>query len=62
MQRGRRRDKCCSDPIEAIEQAANVKGGKTWLVNPGTVVGLAAPATWWIAADLEAMHFEIQNL
>jgi hypothetical protein len=40
---------------------ANVKGGKTWLVNPGTIAGLAAPATW-IAADLEAMRFDIRNL
>jgi hypothetical protein len=30
-------------------------------VNPGTVAGLAAPATW-IAGDLETMRFEIKRL
>ncbi|MEO7366983.1 MAG: metallophosphoesterase family protein [Gemmatimonadaceae bacterium] len=53
---------CCGHShVAGIEQVANVKGRKTWLVNPGTVAGLSAPATW-IAADLESMHFEIQNL
>lgn len=53
---------CCGHSHSAgIEQVANVKGGKTWLVNPGTVAGLSAPATW-IAADLESMHFEIRIL
>lgn len=53
---------CCGHShIAGVEHVANVKGGKTWLVNPGTVAGLAAPATW-IAADLEAMRFEIRNL
>ena len=53
---------CCGHShIAEIGQVANVKGGKTWLVNPGTAAGLAAPATW-IAGDLLAMHFEIQNL
>ncbi len=32
-----------------------------WLVNPGTVAGLAAPATW-VLADLAAMRFEIHTL
>jgi hypothetical protein len=39
----------------------DVKGGATWLVNPGTVAGLAAPATW-VLADLAAMRFEIHTL
>ena len=53
---------CCGHShIAEITQVSNVKGGKTWLVNPGTVAGLAAPATW-IAGDLLAMHFEIQNV
>lgn len=41
---------------------ANVKGGKSWLVNPGTVAGLGAPAATWIMADLAAMRFEIRRL
>ena len=53
---------CCGHShVAAVEQVANVKGGKTWLVNPGTVAGLAAPATW-ILGDLEAMRFEIREL
>jgi putative phosphoesterase len=53
---------CCGHShVAAIEQVANVKGGRTWLVNPGTVAGLAAPATW-ILGDLDAMRFEIFQL
>jgi putative phosphoesterase len=53
---------CCGHSHEAgIEQVANVKGGKTWLVNPGTVAGLSASATWALG-DLEAMRFELLSL
>ena len=53
---------CCGHSHEAgVRQVANVKGGKTWLVNPGTVAGLAAPATWALG-DLEAMRFELHTL
>jgi len=53
---------CCGHShVSGVEHVANVKGGKTWLVNPGTIAGLAAPATW-IAADLEAMRFDIRKL
>jgi putative phosphoesterase len=53
---------CCGHSHEAgIRQVANVKGGKTWLVNPGTVAGLAAPSTWALG-DLEAMRFELHTL
>jgi predicted phosphodiesterase len=38
-----------------------VKNGETWLVNPGTVAGLAAPATW-ILGDLDAMRFDVKEL
>jgi putative phosphoesterase len=53
---------CCghSHVVEAA-QVANVKGGKTWLVNPGTVAGLAAPATWMLG-DLAAMQFDTRVL
>jgi len=40
---------------------ANVKGGKTWLVNPGTVAGLAEPATW-VLGDLATLSFETHSL
>ena len=53
---------CCGHShIAAIEQVPNVKGGKTWLVNPGTVAGLAAPSTW-VLADLAAMQFDTRFL
>lgn len=50
---------CCGHLHEAsITRQTNVKGGKTWLLNPGTVAGLGAPATWMLA-DLERMSFEV---
>jgi len=53
---------CCGHSHNAgIEHVANVKGGATWLVNPGTVAGLAAPATW-LLGDLELMRFEVRQL
>lgn len=53
---------CCGHShVAGIETVSNVKGGKTWLVNPGTVAGLAAPETW-ILGDLAAMRFELRTL
>jgi putative phosphoesterase len=53
---------CCGHSHAAgVQHVANVKGGKTWLVNPGTVAGLAAPATW-VLGDLAAMRFETHSL
>jgi putative phosphoesterase len=53
---------CCGHSHQAeMRRVPNVKGGETWLVNPGTVAGLAAPATW-ILADLAAMRFEAHTL
>jgi hypothetical protein len=53
---------CCGHSHAAgVQQVANVKGGKTWLVNPGTVAALAAPATWALG-DLAAMRFELHTL
>jgi hypothetical protein len=53
---------CCGHSHEAgVEQVANVKGGRTWLVNPGTVAGLAAPATWALG-DLAAMRFQVFSM
>ncbi len=54
---------CCGHSHEAlITQQTNVKGGFTWLINPGTVAGLGAPAATWIFGDLAAMSFEIREL
>ena len=53
---------CCGHSHEAaMRQVANVKGGNTWLVNPGTVAGLAAPATW-VLGELETLRFELHTL
>ena len=53
---------CCGHSHKAeARQVPNVKGGKSWLVNPGTVAALAAPATW-VLGDLQAMTFEVKGL
>lgn len=54
---------CCGHSHEpVVMQQANVKGGQTWLVNPGTVAGLGASAATWILGDLAAMTYEIRLL
>jgi putative phosphoesterase len=53
---------CCGHSHRAgVERIANIKGGSTWLVNPGTVAGLSAPATWALG-NLEPMDFEVREL
>jgi putative phosphoesterase len=53
---------CCGHShVAETRQVAHVRGGSTWLVNPGTVAGLSAPATW-VLGDLEALRFEIRSL
>jgi putative phosphoesterase len=53
---------CCGHSHRAeVRRAASVNGSSTWLVNPGTVAGLAAPSTW-VMGDLAAMRFELQEL
>jgi putative phosphoesterase len=51
---------CCGHSHKTkIEELANIKGGRTPLVNPGTIGGVGrAPATY-ILADLAGMQFEI---
>ena len=53
---------CCGHDHEAkIETVSNIKGGATWVVNPGTVGGVAAPATY-VLGDLETMKFELRDV
>ena len=53
---------CCGHSHRAeARKVAGVNGNETWLVNPGTVAGLAAPATWALG-DLAAMRFELREL
>ncbi|MGW8270870.1 MAG: metallophosphoesterase family protein [Burkholderiales bacterium] len=53
---------CCGHSHKAEARAlTGVNGRQSWLVNPGTCAGLAAPATWMLA-DLGAMTFEVHEL
>jgi predicted phosphodiesterase len=53
---------CCGHShVAETRHVGNVKGGATWLVNPGTVAGLAAPPTWMLA-DLDALRFDLHTL
>lgn len=53
---------CCGHSHEAgIQQVKNIRGSTTWLVNPGTVAGLAAPSTW-VLGDLATMQFDTRFL
>ena len=42
-----------------IERIRNIKGGETLRIDPGTVGGVSAPATY-VLGDLEKMEFEIR--
>lgn len=54
---------CCGHThMPEARRVENIKGGTTWLVNPGTVAGLGAPEATWIFGDLTAMRFEIRCL
>lgn len=53
---------CCGHDHDAnIEFIDNIKGDKTLLLNPGTVGGVAAPATY-IIGDLDSMEFSIHDV
>jgi putative phosphoesterase len=53
---------CCGHSHEAsVLQQPGLGGTTTWLVNPGSVAGLGAPATW-LLADLANFDFQIQAL
>ncbi len=44
-----------------IERIKNIKGGETLRIDPGTVGGVSAPATY-VFGDLEKMEFEIRKV
>lgn len=53
---------CCGHSHRAeVRRIETINGGASWLVNPGTVAGLAAPPTW-VLGDLAAMRFEVHVL
>ena len=53
---------CCGHShVASVSQQVTITGGSTWLVNPGSVGGLGAPASW-LLADLATFDFEIRRL
>jgi hypothetical protein len=53
---------CCGhDHVVNIETIENISGKTTLLVNPGTVGGIKAPATW-VMGNLETMQFSIREV
>ena len=53
---------CCGhDHKVDVRSIDNITGKSTWLVNPGTVGGIKAPATW-VLGDLETMTFSIKQV
>ena len=53
---------CCGhDHKVDIGCIDNIAGKTTWLVNPGTVGGIKAPATW-VLGDLETMTFSVEQV
>jgi predicted phosphodiesterase len=52
----------CGHSHEAkIEMIDNARGGRTPLVNPGTIAGLGAPATF-VLGDLASLQFDVHRL
>ncbi len=53
---------CCGHSHEAgVSTVKNKQGSLTHLVNPGTVGGIMAPATW-ILGDLDSMTFTVHDV
>jgi putative phosphoesterase len=53
---------CCGHDHRAdIRRIENMAGGQTLLVNPGTVGGIKAPATY-VLGNLETMEFSIHDI
>jgi putative phosphoesterase len=53
---------CCGHSHRAsIEKIKNTKGHETLLVNPGTVAGISAPATYAFG-DLQTLNFTIESV
>ena len=52
---------CGHSHSAAVEQVANARGGRTVLVNPGTVAGFGEPRTM-VLGELAALSFDVQTL
>ncbi|HHH38306.1 MAG TPA: metallophosphoesterase [Sedimenticola sp.] len=54
---------CCGHSHKfRTEWIPNIRGGKTPLVNPGTVGGVGSDPATWVLGDLESMSFERHEL
>lgn len=54
---------CCGHSHKLkIEALANIKGGTTQLVNPGTIGGVGGTPATFVIADLETMTFETREI
>lgn len=53
---------CCGHShVASVAQQANIQGGHTWLIDPGTVAGVGG-SPGWILGDLQAMSFELRRM
>ncbi len=53
---------CCGhDHRVSVRAIANIRGGTTWLVNPGTVGGVGKEPTY-VLADLAALSFAVHEV
>jgi len=54
---------CCGHSHKyKVEELANIKGGRTPLVNPGTIGGVGRSPATYVMADLESMTFELREI
>ena len=54
---------CCGHSHKlGFEQLANIRGGLTHLVNPGTIGGVGKSPATFVLADLETMTFEAREV
>ncbi len=54
---------CCGHShIVSLETINNIKGGITYLVNPGTVAGIGQAPASFVLADLATWQFSVQTL
>ncbi|QYZ65958.1 MAG: metallophosphoesterase [Gammaproteobacteria bacterium (ex Lamellibrachia satsuma)] len=54
---------CCGHSHKVkFEDLPNIKGGKTLLVNPGTIGGVGKSAATYVMADLGSMQFEVREI
>jgi putative phosphoesterase len=54
---------CCGHSHEPlIAERPNIKGGTTWLVNPGTIAGLGAPEATWVSGDIASAEYLLRRI